>query len=169
MIEHRPNEEEPLITRLQMVIRICVRILAIIMTGIIAFGVLDVIYVIYKRLIVPPYFILKISDILATFGAFMAVLIAIEIFINIKIYLRSDVIHVKAVMATALMAVARKIIVLDLNVHTPAHLYGLAAVLVAMSGGYFLINRLPQSGDADTHISAERVETCPIDPDPDST
>lgn len=45
------------------------------------------------------------SDILATFGAFMAVLIAIEIFINIIIYLREDVIHVKIVMATALMAI----------------------------------------------------------------
>ncbi len=45
--------------------------------------------------------LMNISDILATFGAFMAVLIAIEIFINITIYLRDDVIHVKIVMATA--------------------------------------------------------------------
>ena len=47
---------------------------------------------------------------LATFGAFMAVLIAIEILINITIYLRDDVIHVKIVMATALMAIARKVL-----------------------------------------------------------
>lgn len=61
----------------------------------------------------PPFMMLTINDILATFGAFMAVLIAIEIFINITIYLRDDVIHVKIVMATALMAIARKVIILD--------------------------------------------------------
>ncbi len=33
----------------------------------------------------------------------MAVLIAIEIFHNIVLYLRDDVIHIKVVMATALM------------------------------------------------------------------
>ena len=44
---------------------------------------------------------------MATLGAFMAVLIAIEILINSTIYLRDDVIHVKIVMSTALMAIAR--------------------------------------------------------------
>ena len=43
----------------------------------------------------------------------MAVLIAIEIFINIMVYLREDVIHVKIVLATTLMAIARKVIILD--------------------------------------------------------
>ena len=33
-------------------------------------------------------------------------LIAIEIFINITVYLREDVIHIKIVMATALMAIS---------------------------------------------------------------
>lgn len=46
---------------------------------------------------------------LATFGAFIAVLIAIEILVNITAYLRNDVIQVKIVIATALMAIARKV------------------------------------------------------------
>lgn len=73
----------------------------------------------------------------------MAVLIAIEILINITIYLRDDVIHVKIVMATALMAVARKVIVLDFETITPPYIYGLAAVALAMSVGYWLIHKLP--------------------------
>ena len=52
----------------------------------------------------PPDYTLTITDMLTTFGAFMAVLIAIEIFINTTVYLREDVILVKMVMATALMA-----------------------------------------------------------------
>ncbi len=157
------HDDEPLIHYLQTVIRFCVRVLAIMMTGIIAFGVLDVLYVIYHHLLTDPFLLLNISDILATFGAFMAVLIAIEIFINIKIYLRSDVIHVKAVVATALMAIARKVIVLDMNVLTPSYLYGLAAVVTAMSVGYFLINKLPYHGDTQANISGERVITCKED------
>lgn len=160
------SNDEPLIISLQVVIRICVRVLAILMTAVIAFGVLDVVYVIYLRLKTEPFLLLNISDILATFGAFMAVLIAVEIFINIKIYLRSDVIHVKAVMATALMAIARKVIVLDMKVLSPQYLYGLAAVVVAMSVGYFLINKLPHGGDADANISGERVTVPVCEPEP---
>ena len=81
---------------------------------------------------------------LATFGAFMAVLIAIEILINITIYLRDDVIHVKIVMATALMAIARKVIVLDINEVSAEYTYGLAAITISMSIGYFLIHKLSE-------------------------
>ena len=45
----------------------------------------------------------------------MAVLIAIEIFVSIIRYLRSNVIYVKVVMATVLMAITRKIIIPDYN------------------------------------------------------
>ena len=84
---------------------------------------------------------MNISDMLATFGAFMAVLIAIEIFINITIYLRHDVIHVKIVMATALMAIARKVIILDFDVLTSDYIFAIAAVVIAMSIGYWLVVR----------------------------
>lgn len=106
---------ESLIRRLRFVIRLAVRSLAVLMTLVILWGVVDVAWVLYKQLITPPYGMLTISNILTTFGAFMAVLIAIEIFVNISIYLRYDVIHVKIVMATALMAIVRKVIILDFD------------------------------------------------------
>ena len=92
----------------------------------------------------PPGYILTITDILATFGAFMAALIAIEIFINITIYLREDVIHVKIVMATALMAIARKVIILDLSQIEPEYLWGIASVVLAISLRYWLVVNLPR-------------------------
>ncbi len=125
--------------RLRIVIRFAVRCLAVLMVFVILMGVIDVVWVLYNKLISPPFMLLQISDILATFGAFMAVLIAIEIFVNITIYLREDVIHVKIVMATALMAIARKIIILDLKEITSPYVFGLAAVTLAMSIGYWLV------------------------------
>ena len=78
------NPKEPLIITLRSIIRFAVRILAVIMTGVILLAVADVGWVLYRKLVSPPFLMLTISDILATFGAFMAVLIAIEIFVNIE-------------------------------------------------------------------------------------
>jgi len=133
------NLEDPLIQKLHSVIRFAVKILAIIMTAVILWGVVDVCWVLYEKLMAPPVFLLTISDILATFGAFMAVLIAIEIFVNITIYLKEDVIHVQIVMATALMAIARKIIILDFTKVSSDYVWAMAGVVFAMSIGYFLV------------------------------
>jgi uncharacterized membrane protein (DUF373 family) len=131
--------KDALIQHLRVIIRMAVRVLAVLMTLVILWGVVDVGWVLYKQLLASPKFMLTINDILATFGAFMAVLIAIEIFINISIYLRDDVIHVKIVMATALMAIARKIIILDYEKTSPDYVWATAGVVFAMSIGYFLV------------------------------
>ena len=69
----------------------------------------------------------------------MAVLIAIEIFVNIVSYLRDDVIHVRIVLATALMAIARKVIILDYSTTGPQYIYATAAVVAAMALAYWLV------------------------------
>ncbi len=131
--------QEPLIGKLQLIINWSVRILAILMVFVIIMGVIDVGWTLYQKLMSPPIFILTISDMLATFAAFIAVLIAIEIFINIIVYLQDDVMHVKIVMATALMAISRKVIILDLETTEPAYLWGIASVVLAVSIGYWLV------------------------------
>ncbi|MFV0663700.1 phosphate-starvation-inducible PsiE family protein [Denitromonas sp.] len=99
------------------IIRFAVRVPVVMMTGVVLSGIGDVVYVIYQRLMTPPLYLLNISDIYETFAAFLAVLVAIEIFVNIRLYLKSSVLPVKLVLATALMAVARKAIVLDFSKH----------------------------------------------------
>ena len=143
--------QEPLVAFLGKLISVAVRLMAILMTAVILWGVLDIVWVLYEKLAEPPYGLLSISDILETFGAFMAVLIAIEIFINITVYLREDVIHVKIVMATALMAIARKIIILDTDKMDHTYLYGLAAILLAMSIGYWLVVVKDDKSNRPTH------------------
>ena len=136
--------KDPLIKKLQIVIRFSVRALAILMVFVILMGVVDVGWTLWQQLLTPPSYILTISDMLATFGAFMAVLIAIEIFINITVYLREDAIHVKIVMATALMAIARKVIILDMDKTEPLDLLGIAALMITTSVGYWLVIKTPR-------------------------
>ena len=135
------EDKDPFIRRLHQVIRIGVKILAVLMVLVIMWGIVDVVWVVFQRLREPPYFLLKINDILFTFGAFLTVLIAIEIFLNITLYLREDVIHVKLVIATALMAIARKVIIFDFKEIDPQYVYATAAVVFALGITYWLITR----------------------------
>ena len=85
------------------------------------------------------FFVLEFGDIFTVFASFLAVLIAIEIFANITLYLRDDVIHIRLVIATALMAIARKVIVLDFTTLTADYVYGIAAVILALGITYYLV------------------------------
>ena len=134
----RPPLNEPFIRLLAASIRHAVRILAVLMVLVIWWGVADVVYVLYSRVSTQPYYLLNICDILATFGAFMAVLIAIEIFINITSYLRENVIHIKVVLATAFMAVLRKVIVLDYKEVSSDYVFATAALMIALAIAYWL-------------------------------
>ena len=138
--EEIPSEhEDSLIQFLHRVIRIAVKVLAVLMVLVIIWGIGDVIFILYKRLNAPPFMLLSISDILETFGAFLAVLIAIEIFINITLYIRKDVIAIKLVVATGLMAVVRKAIVFDFSKLKHEYIFATAAVILALGITYWLV------------------------------
>lgn len=137
-----PDEHaDPLVSFLHRIIRVAVRVLAVLMVFVIIWGIGDVLYVLYQRLNAPPRFLLDINDIFQTFGAFMAVLIAIEIFINIRLYLGTDVLPVQLVVATALMAIARKVIVLDLDKVSSQQIFGIATVALALGITYWLVSK----------------------------
>jgi uncharacterized membrane protein (DUF373 family) len=138
---HIDQNDEPLIHGLHVIIRLCVRILAVLMTLVIMWSVADVAWVLYQRAIASAVWLLNVNDILVLFGAFMVSLIAIEIFLNIVLYLREDVLHVKLVLATALMAIARKFIVLDYKTVEPEYILATAAAVFALSIGYWLVVR----------------------------
>ena len=130
--------EEPLVKRLHGSIRLAIRVLAVLMVLVIWWGVADVVYVLYTRISTHPYYLLEIRDILATFGAFMAVLIAIEVFLNIVGYLRDHALQLDIVLGTAYMAVLRKVIILDYEEVSPDYVYATAALALALAVGYWL-------------------------------
>lgn len=134
------NEDDPMINILHRIIRGAVRVLAVLMVVTILWGVVDVVYVLYTQVLGPSFTDLRARDIIVTFGAFLAVLIAIEIFMNITLYLRDDVIHVRLVIATALMAIARKVIIFDFEKLEPMYILATAAVILALGIVYWLMD-----------------------------
>lgn len=137
---------DPLIRFLIRIIRGAVRVLAVLMMLVILWGIGDVLWLLYQKLLEPPMLLLNINDLFATFGAFLAVLIAIEIFVNITLYLRDDIIHVRLVIATALMAIARKVIVLDYKVIEASYVWATSAVVLALGLTYYLVSMLHKTG-----------------------
>jgi uncharacterized membrane protein (DUF373 family) len=78
------------------------------------------------------------------FGLFLNVLIALEILENITAYLKKHVIQVELVIVTSLIAVARKIIILDLEQKTALDLIALAVAIFALSGSYWMLRNVNQ-------------------------
>jgi uncharacterized membrane protein (DUF373 family) len=73
------------------------------------------------------------------FGLFLNILIALEILENITAYLRKHVVQVELVIVTSLIAVARKIIILDLEKVSGIDIIGLGVAIFALSISYFVI------------------------------
>ncbi len=73
------------------------------------------------------------------FGLFLNVLIALEILENITAYLRKHVIQAELVIVTSLIAVARKIIILDLEKKSSSDLIALAVAVFSLSVGYAIV------------------------------
>ncbi|MFT6625103.1 MAG: uncharacterized membrane protein (DUF373 family) [Cycloclasticus sp.] len=139
-VDELPEEHpDALLSRLHKTIKLCIRTLAVLMVFVIFWGVLDVFYVIYTQISKAPYMLLAVSDIFKVFAAFLVVLIAIEIYQNIILYLRTDVIPIKLVIATALMAIARKVIIIDLKEVSAIHIFSIAAVVLALGVTYYLV------------------------------
>lgn len=135
------DEEDKFLYFLHSTIRFGVKALALLMMLTVLWCVLDVVVVIYKEILSRPITELGKSEILHVFGSFMIVLIAVEIFINITLYIRNDVIPVKMVVATALMAVARKIVVFDFHDVSAMHVIGTGILVIALGGCYWLLER----------------------------
>lgn len=133
------HPDDKLVMYLVKSIRIAVRVLAVMMTVLIFLGVIDVGWQIWMKLSTPPLGIVTVQDLLSVFGAFLVVLIAIEIFANITMYLRDDIIHLKLVLATALMAVCRKVIVFDFTQHSPGYVAAVGVVIIGLSIGFWLV------------------------------
>ncbi|MEM1430163.1 MAG: phosphate-starvation-inducible PsiE family protein [Pseudomonadota bacterium] len=140
-IELDPNHEDPIVRRSNRLIRYAVRVMSVFMVFVIGFAVIDAVYSLYIKLASPPYLILDVSDLLDVFAAALVVLIAIEIYTNVTLYLTADVIHVKLVVATALMAVARKVITLDTANLDPLYFFGYSGLGLAFGITYWLLWR----------------------------
>ncbi|HSF75560.1 MAG TPA: phosphate-starvation-inducible PsiE family protein [Microcoleus sp.] len=114
------------------------KILSLAMIWVILLSVCDLLIFLAKELVNHTDNLLK-DTLFVIFGLFLNVLIALEILENITAYLKKHVIQVELVIVTSLIAVSRKIIILDLEKKTAADLIGLATAIFALSISYLIV------------------------------
>ncbi|MDZ8034078.1 phosphate-starvation-inducible PsiE family protein [Nostoc sp. DedSLP04] len=122
------------------------KVLSIFMVVVILVTIGDLGIFIFKELFTVPYGKFN-STLYKIFGLFLNILIALEILENITAYLRRHVFQVELVIVTSLIAVARKIIILDLEKVPGIDIIGLGIAILALSISYLII-RLSNSKDA---------------------
>ncbi|MBW2514499.1 MAG: phosphate-starvation-inducible PsiE family protein [Deltaproteobacteria bacterium] len=98
-------------------------------------------WIIIKDIMNPPMFLLVVADLLEIFGFFMLVLIGIELLETIKAYLVENVVHVEIVLEVALIAIARKAIILDIENYESLTILGTAGLILAVAIAYYAVKR----------------------------
>lgn len=116
--------------------------LVVMMVLIILLATIELGYIIVKDIITPPIALLDINELLDIFGFFLLVLIGVELLETIKAYVIEHVVHVEVVVEVAIIAIVRKVIILDVKDYHPLQLLGIAAIIVALSGSHYLIKVL---------------------------
>lgn len=116
--------------------------LVVMMSLVLLFSTVELAWIIGKDLVSPPLFLLDIDELLEIFGLFMLVLIGVELLETIvKTYMTQSMDHARIVMAVAIIAISRKVIILDVKDLTGPILLGIAAIILALSVGYYLVRR----------------------------
>lgn len=114
--------------------------LTVMMAFVLLLSTIELGWLIIKDTITPPLFLLDINELLDIFGLFMLVIIGIELLETImKTYLTEGVDHVQVVMAVAIIAITRKVIILDVKELPSLTLIGIGVIIFALSAGYYLI------------------------------
>ncbi|MCA1988893.1 MAG: phosphate-starvation-inducible PsiE family protein [Desulfarculus sp.] len=104
-------------------------------------GTVELGVILYQQLMKPPFLLLDITEMLEVFGFFLMILIGLELLETIKVYIKEDKIHTEVVFLVAMIAIARKVIILDLEKYPAVVLYGIAAIIFALAAGYYLFRR----------------------------
>ena len=114
------------------------KVLSLAMLVVIIVTICDLVVYLINELFTSPYG--RFNQTLFTiFGLFLNILIALEILENITAYLRKHVVQVELVIVTSLIAVSRKIIILDLGKVTGVDIIGLGVAVLSLSISYWII------------------------------
>jgi uncharacterized membrane protein (DUF373 family) len=134
--------------------RLIVLALILMMVVVILLATIELGWIIWQDILTPPLFMLDIDELLDIFGFFLLILIGIELLETIKAYLTDHIIHVEIVLEVALIAIARKVIILDPKELPALTLLGIAALIVTLASAFYLEKHARRPARADQEPKA---------------
>jgi len=120
--------------------RIITGVLIVMMAVVVVLSLIDLGWLLIQDMLKPPLFILEIGDLLEIFGFFLLVLIGLELLETIECYYLEGRIELKVIFSVALIALGRKIIILEPEKYSGLTLIGIGVIILALVLGYFVIS-----------------------------
>jgi uncharacterized membrane protein (DUF373 family) len=112
------------------------------MVVVVFLGTVELAVVLVEQMIKPPIMILlNIDEMLEIFGFFLMILIGLELIETMKVYLVEESVHVEIIFLVAIIAITRKVIILDIKSLEPLTMLELAALILALSFGYYALKK----------------------------
>jgi uncharacterized membrane protein (DUF373 family) len=102
---------------------------------------IDLLLVLIALVLKAPNYLLGIDNLLEIFGFFMMILIGLELLESIRNYLADELLHVEVVFLVAMIAIARKVIILEVKDLEPFLLIGIASIILALALGYYFVKK----------------------------
>jgi uncharacterized membrane protein (DUF373 family) len=137
--------------------RLVVVALLIMMMAAICLSTIDLAWTMLKEVAKPPYLLIEVKKVMEIFGLVFTVLIGLELLETIKTYLAKDQLHVEIVFLVAMIAVARKVIILEIKDVDPLVLVGTAAVILTLSVGFYFV-KLTYAKTRPPHSSSDTAK-----------
>ncbi len=116
-------------------------ILTVLMGIVVIVSTIELTYMLFVRIFEPQEgkAMLGLNDLFEIFGLFFNVLIGFELFETMKLFFKENVFHAELILLVALIAVSRKVILLDYSSMEPLSIIGVAVLIGTITGGYYLI------------------------------
>jgi uncharacterized membrane protein (DUF373 family) len=120
--------------------------LMVLLMVVLLFALGELCYLIIGNLTDAPPGLLQNHELTNILGVFLLILIGVELLDTIKAYFRENAIHFEIVILLAVIAIARKVILLDpaTSLHPEfvgMELIGIGVVIVGLASAYFLIKK----------------------------
>lgn len=125
-----------------------IQLLMVMMAVVLGLATIDLGWHIVKDILEPPVLLLSVGQLLDLFGLFMLVIIGIELLETImKTYLTQGKPHYEVVLSVAIIAIARKVIIMDIKEVKALSMIGIAAIVLALTFGYYLMKYIQFKSD----------------------
>ena len=125
---------ETLLTKAQKLIAF---VLAILLIVVVTLSTVHLGFLIAQEIWKTPRFLIPVQGLLEIFSFFLLILIGVELLETLKAYVRKDVIHVRLVLEVALIAMARKVIILEPDSVPGSTMFGVAALIFALAVAFY--------------------------------
>jgi len=116
-------------------------VLMAILTFVLLYALIELILLIYSAIFDESDFLFGSIGLLTAFEFFLLILIGLELLETIKAFLTDKRIHLEIVITLATIAIARKIIVIDVFNTDGLVLVGIGIIILSLAVGYYLVKK----------------------------